>query len=237
MRGVVGLNLQPIAIRRRTFQDRRFRLKREVQESPPGQAPVADARTAARISAAKADRATGRMAGKPVRLFAAAPAGASIAGEGGTCNPPAQPCGMLSRYRCGLTAIHRDDRSPNPEGSYPCPCDPSTSCAGEGSSSVVRVVRTRFPAHIARQATTSVPDRSGIGHWRLLPDASMPGRQREWCGPTSPCIRCRRAPWDRWTCGHIGTEACRCFSILRVDTSRRAPQQDIQPSTDRRQVI
>lgn len=236
MRGVVGLNLQPIAIRRRKFQDHRFRLKREAQESPPGQAPVADARTAGLAL----QRQIERLDGWPGNLFdsllrqqrvRASPA------KAGTSNPPPQPCGMLSRYGCGLTAIHRDDRSPNLEGSYPCPYGPSTSRAGEGSSSVVRVVRTRFPAHIARQATTSAPDRSGIGHWRLLPDASMPGRQREWCGPTWPCIRCRLAPWDRWTCGNIGTEACRCFSILRVDTSRRALQQDIQPSTDRRQVI
>ena len=31
----------------------------------------------------------------------------------------------------GLTAIHRDDRSPNPADSCPCPYAPSTSRAGE----------------------------------------------------------------------------------------------------------
>ena len=214
-----------------------FQAETEGSGKSAGTSPVADARAAVRIRAAKADRETGRIAGKPVRLLAAATANASIAGEDWALRSAPRPCGILSCYWCGFTAIHRDDRSPSREGSYPCPYGPSTSCAGEGSSSVVRVVRRRFPVHIARQATIWVPGRSGICHWRLLPDASMPGRRREWCAPTWPCIRCRLAPSDRWTCGRIGTEACRCFSILRVDRSRRAPQQDIQPSADRRQVI
>ena len=152
--------------------------------------------------------------------------------KAGTCNPPPQPCGMLSRYGCGLTAIHQDDRSPNPEGSYPCPYGPSTSRAGEGSSSVVRVVRTRFPAHIARQATTSAPDRSGIGHWRLLPDASMPGRQGNGAGQRGLVFD---AGWRLGIVGLAGTlglklvDVSRYFGWIRlgVRCSKTSSQQQI----------